>query len=368
MKMEINRNNYQEYFLLYLDDELSVHQKNMVDEFLLIHKDLKVEFNLFKQTKLPNPTLISANKSTLYRFDIDTIHKANYEENFLLYADNELDENKRQAVEKFVLQNPSYQNEFTVLKMATLQPENIQCPFKNELLKKERKPIIYFGFKPVAIAASLVLIAVAVWLLNFKNTIINNNNIAFNSQTNNSQNNNTSSINNLQAKPSIPTISNNKVQPSTLYNQQEEPKVQSTSNTNLATTIINQNNEVNNAVTNSTVSTIHNTIKQEKNIVEVDLKSVYQNANYKTLQTSNNTALNTLIQVNNNIEETNMVQQSTFQYIDINEITENESSNEKLINIGNIKVKKSKLKNIFKKAKKIIGAPIDNKAIALATL
>ncbi|HNL83568.1 MAG TPA: hypothetical protein PKG56_09255, partial [Chitinophagaceae bacterium] len=124
----------------------------------------------------------------------------------------------------------------------------------------------------------------------------------------------------------------------------------------------------NNAVTNSTVSTIHNTTKQEQNIVEVDLKSVYQNANYKTLQTSNNTALNTLIQVNNNIEETNMVQQSTFQYIDINEITENESSNEKLINIGNIKVKKSKLKNIFKKAKKIIGAPIDNKAIALATL
>jgi hypothetical protein len=39
--MVLTRDNYEEYFLLYVDEELSLEQKAAVDAFVQLHPDLK---------------------------------------------------------------------------------------------------------------------------------------------------------------------------------------------------------------------------------------------------------------------------------------------------------------------------------------
>ena len=49
----IHLGNYEEYFILYMDNELSEGQMAMVDEFLVHHPDLRGEFELLMSTRLP---------------------------------------------------------------------------------------------------------------------------------------------------------------------------------------------------------------------------------------------------------------------------------------------------------------------------
>src|SRR4051794_15360995 len=112
----INRHNYEEFFLMYVDDELSAQQRADVELFVQQNPDLKKEFDMLLQTKLPaDEEIVFAHKTNLLNIK-DSIGIDNYQEYFLLYIDNELNENGRKAVEKFVLQQPQLQDEFTLLK------------------------------------------------------------------------------------------------------------------------------------------------------------------------------------------------------------------------------------------------------------
>ena len=50
--MEINRNNYESFFLLYLDRELNPSEMAEVEKFLDENADLQKEFSLLQQTIL----------------------------------------------------------------------------------------------------------------------------------------------------------------------------------------------------------------------------------------------------------------------------------------------------------------------------
>ena len=51
------------------------------------------------------------------------INKNNYEEFFLLYADNELSKTERKVVEIFVQENPDLKEEFSMWKLAINTPD-----------------------------------------------------------------------------------------------------------------------------------------------------------------------------------------------------------------------------------------------------
>ncbi|HMH34602.1 MAG TPA: hypothetical protein VK543_16310, partial [Puia sp.] len=64
----INEFNYEEFFVLYVDGELSESQKNDVQEYVLLHPRLKQELDLLQQTCLvPDQQIVFERKEVLYR-------------------------------------------------------------------------------------------------------------------------------------------------------------------------------------------------------------------------------------------------------------------------------------------------------------
>lgn len=64
--MKININNYEEWMIDYIEDNLSQEQQKQFAEFLAFHPELKGELELFQQTKLqPDLNIVFANKDAL---------------------------------------------------------------------------------------------------------------------------------------------------------------------------------------------------------------------------------------------------------------------------------------------------------------
>lgn len=160
--MNINRNNYEEYFLLYADKELPAHEKNMVEMFVQQNPDLEEEFIMLQQSVVkPDNTITLEDKNSLFRKE-EFINQDNYEEKFLLYADNELSLSEIEETEKFALANPSLQAEFALLQQVTFKPDtSIVFPRKQLLYKKEEDAkVIPFRWKALAAA---VLLGLGLW-------------------------------------------------------------------------------------------------------------------------------------------------------------------------------------------------------------
>lgn len=182
--MEINRNNYEEYFLSYIDGELTASEQQAVESFVQQNADLEGELNLLLQTKLNCDTTALPNKESLYRHTDCTIVEADYEEKFLLYIDNELDEDGRKEVEIFLQQNPGKQQQFEALQKTILVPEKIVFANKNVLYKKRKPAVLFITWTRIAVAAAFIGLCIGTWNLlpsnskKVKNTITENSKVS----------------------------------------------------------------------------------------------------------------------------------------------------------------------------------------------
>ncbi len=66
-QMNINRDNYEEYFLLYIDRELSADEQQVLESFVRRNPDLEKELERLKQTVAPPPVSVFENKDILLR-------------------------------------------------------------------------------------------------------------------------------------------------------------------------------------------------------------------------------------------------------------------------------------------------------------
>lgn len=156
--MNINRHNYEEFFILYMDKELSSEDRRMVEDFVQHHPDLKEELELLMQYKLVlDELVVFENKETLIKGDA-IINVANYEEYFLSYIDDELTTAQKAAVEKFVADNPVAAKELTLLQKSKLQPEDIVFANKESLYRREEK-IRRLPVKWLRAAAAVLILA-----------------------------------------------------------------------------------------------------------------------------------------------------------------------------------------------------------------
>src|SRR6185436_3661860 len=119
--MIITRHNYEEYFLLYVDNELSIQERRMVEAFVKENGDLEEELNMLKQSVLrPDKSVVLQNKGQLIKRStgMEPINELNYTDYFVLYGDDELSSEENDMVEQFVYRHPQYQTEFELILQA----------------------------------------------------------------------------------------------------------------------------------------------------------------------------------------------------------------------------------------------------------
>jgi hypothetical protein len=153
IQMDINRNNYETYFLLYLDDELTHHQRKTVELFIDIHLDLKVEFENLKSIKIPDDELLFFNKKNLYQSTIS-------DNDLMLYIDKELNEKLNLGIENSIKNNPKLKAKLAQFKNCKLTDEFIECPNKISLYKKDKNPIILLFIKRITAVAAILLLVI----------------------------------------------------------------------------------------------------------------------------------------------------------------------------------------------------------------
>jgi len=173
--MKINRHNYEEFFLLYVDNELSSEDRHMVEDFVQLHPDLNEELELLSQFKFtPDDDIVFDNKEELLKVNLPAgqaggetpVSLNNYEESFLSYIDNELTAGEKAAVEQLVKINPSAKKELDLLLQTKLQPETIVFANKESLYRKEEKirslPVRWWRAAAAILILALGLTAVLV--------------------------------------------------------------------------------------------------------------------------------------------------------------------------------------------------------------
>lgn len=157
--MKITRHNYEEYFILYMDNELAAEERRMVEDFVLLHPDLKEELDILLHYKLePDTSVTFQNKEDLMKVNGETpVALTNYQEWLLLYTDNELSLQQKEMVEDFAATHPEVKKELALLLRTRLQPEVLSFTNKETLYRSAAKVRPLFGKWYRAAAAVLIL-------------------------------------------------------------------------------------------------------------------------------------------------------------------------------------------------------------------
>lgn len=329
--MNINRNNYEEFFLLYADGELSAQEQQAVEQFVKDNPDVANELEMLMQTKLEDDGIIFADKNSLYKTNDSVINLNNYEEQFLLYVDDELNDDEKNNVETFVLQHPRMQENFILLKQTKLEPEAIIFPDKRSLYRKEEKPVVYFSFSRMAVAAAFIGLLFLVW------TVI---------PSNNKISNQIVSAKNKVAPPSEKKILNNKIaapqnNPLLAAKNKIEKKTEKKQVDNFKAAVIPSPDETKNLIAgnkieekkSSPIKTIQENIVDEK-------KSIVTPVN----NTDNQLAVNKSTVPASEIK--NIIHPAVYKELNTDEDERNNN-----IYVGNVEINKDKLRGFFKRAK-----------------
>lgn len=165
--MEINRNNYQAWFLDYRDNTLDAKQQQVLATFLENNPDLQDEFLDFNEDSIYTLTLdehlVFESKHKLKKIEVvstENINQSNYEDFIIAHLENDLDENQQFEFTSFIALNPSVESEIAYYKRTFLDAsDRIIYPNKLRLKKSvswaPSRQAILMG---LSIAALLVLV------------------------------------------------------------------------------------------------------------------------------------------------------------------------------------------------------------------
>ncbi|PID93913.1 MAG: hypothetical protein CSA95_05460 [Bacteroidetes bacterium] len=166
--MTIHRNNYEAWFLDYLEGNLSADQKSELLLFLEEHPDLREEFDsMIDLPYLSNEavTLSPEVKGALKRpfiSPVGVIDAVNYEDYFIGWHEGALTPEQQDMVKHFLVENPSLQSEFELFGMVKLAPDlHTVCPHKASYKKRVLLPL----FPYVRAIASVAAVMLIVWML-----------------------------------------------------------------------------------------------------------------------------------------------------------------------------------------------------------
>lgn len=158
--MNINRNNYETFFILYIDNELSVQEKNAVDVFIQQNPDLKEELTMFQQSVVVPEAISFFDKDCLLKKPAVTDE---IQEKLLLLLDKELNKAEVKNIASVISQDDACKKEWDVLQLTKISADNsIVFKDKASLYKQEDNGRV-IAFRWWKMAAAAVLIGFGLW-------------------------------------------------------------------------------------------------------------------------------------------------------------------------------------------------------------
>lgn len=156
--MNINRHNYEEFFLLYVDNELSATKKNAVDVFVQQNPDLKSELLQLQQAVVKHEQVVFKDKQSLLKEDAFAV----IQEKLILFADGELPNADQKQLAELIANDKNVAAEWGILQKTKLQQDNsIVFGDKRSLYRTEGGRVV--GFRWWRIAAAAILLGFGIW-------------------------------------------------------------------------------------------------------------------------------------------------------------------------------------------------------------
>lgn len=336
--MNINRHNYEEFFLLYIDKELGAEERAMVETFVAANPDLKEELELLQQTTFTaDPVVDPQLVQSLLK--VETEESSISEELLLLHLDKELSAQQTAEVEQALQKDEQLQKEFRWLQRSQLTAdETIVFPDKS-ILYRESQParVFYLGTAArrwAAAAAVIVLLASGMWLMNNKQE--NNNNLAVAKPETQSSS---------STVPKVEQQNNNQPAETKKYDVSTEPQKQDLAvaavNKHTTNTTATTGNHSNNTQTNSTQTQTPVVTGQEIAVTQPVLTT-----------TENNSTTNSNIQETVNVPPVTNTANKYASYASYNEDNDNQEEDNGVLNEE--RQRSTGLKGLLKKAKRTI--------------
>jgi len=149
--MEINRNNYEIFFLDYLDGNLKKEDTDRFLDFVNQNPDLKEELEGIGNVKLPAEEISFDNKESLYKSEDQ---KADNEDFMAVaYMEGDLSEPEKSLFLKQLKSHPEKAGNLELMMKTRLHPdETIVFPAKKKLYRKSSaQQFVYWGIRAAAI-------------------------------------------------------------------------------------------------------------------------------------------------------------------------------------------------------------------------
>ena len=166
--MEINQHNYEHYFLMYIDNELSGEEMAAVNDFIMQYPNYANKLEALQQLKISPDTLIYENKFSLYKL-------SEQDEQCIAYLENEMTSEEKASFENKLSANTSLQSTVKQWQATFIAPPTtieIAPNFKNSLYKNSAKikPLwATVTFKRWASVAAILLVVIGYNLFNAEN-------------------------------------------------------------------------------------------------------------------------------------------------------------------------------------------------------
>ena len=133
--MRVTRDNYEAFFLDYLEGNLEEDKVDQFLDFLEQNPDLKEELQLFEQVAIPEEKVVFEGKQHLYK------SAANGEQlldnRMIACFEGDLDDEERRLFESYLAAHPMLQKEYELFSKTRLVPDkNIHFPHKKKLYRK----------------------------------------------------------------------------------------------------------------------------------------------------------------------------------------------------------------------------------------
>ncbi len=162
----IDITNYETWFLLYADNELSAAEKEDVLFFVKQHPSLQQELNSYMEMRFSPAEEKYIDKSLLFSDSMEKKMQVALKESELLfdYMDGELSPKKMLEMNDRLKHDSNLRSSYEELIGIKLQSDqSVVYPNKDELYRRER-PIMIGWRKPLVAAASLIIAAGLFWI------------------------------------------------------------------------------------------------------------------------------------------------------------------------------------------------------------